>query len=117
MASLRRLTAKKEIEQDIDLDADLSDEEDEMAVLHHGSEATYDIDKRIMVRYGTNVDQKKSLTNYYIKFIGALIVLILIPAEIVLRNKIIEVELLAIESYQGIVRDFGSGAEQFFKWF
>jgi hypothetical protein len=118
MATLRKTTEKSFVEDDeLDSDEEYSEEEFSMAHLHKGNEETYDIDKRIMARYGTNVDQKKSLTNYYIKFIGVLIVLILIPAEIVLRNKIFEVELLAINSYQTIIRELGKGTEDFFKWF
>lgn len=118
MATLRKATNKSFLEDDeFESDEEYSDDEYSMAHLHKGNEETYDIDKRIMARYGTNVDQKKSLTNYYIKFIGVLVVLILIPAEIVLRNKIFEVELLAINSYQTIIRELGSGAEDFFKYF
>lgn len=103
----------------IDFESELSDEEedDNLAALRRENEDSYNIDKRVMVRYGTNVDQKKSLTNYYIKFIGILAALIIIPTEIVVRNKVFESELLAIQSYQKIVEDLGNSAQTFFKWF
>ena len=119
MAALRKATGKTEIDDELlDTDSDFSDEDDDrLAQLRKGNEDTYNIDQRVMVRYGTNVDQKKSLTNYYIKFLGLLVVLILIPAEIVLRNRIFETELLAIQNYQRIIDDLGPGARNFFTWF
>lgn len=94
-----------------------ADSDDQLAALRKDDENTYDINQRVMARYGTNVDQKKSLTNYYIKFLGLLVGLIIIPAEIVLRDQIFNSELSAIKSYQIIVDELGQDAENFFTWF
>lgn len=120
MALLKKQKGTGKIPDDLfDSDSDLSsdDEDDRFAELRKGNEDNYDIDKRVMARYGTNVDQKKSLTNYYIKFAAILAIIILIPTEIVLRNEIFDSELLAIKNYQQIIDNLGADFANFFKWF
>ena len=120
MALLKKATGKQLIDDSLlDSDSDFtdSDDDDKFKQLRKGNEADYDIDKRIMARYGTNVDQKKSLTNYYIKFAIILVILILIPSEIVLRNIIFKTEVLAIRNYQQVIANLGRDVETAFRWF
>lgn len=94
-----------------------SDEDDPLGKLRNDKEEKYNLNQRIMARYGTDVDNKKSLTNYYIKFTGVLIVLILIPTEIVIRNTIFDLELNAIVETQAFIRSGGETFFDFFDWF
>lgn len=57
------------------------------------------------------------MTNYYIKFAGILIALILIPTEIVIRNNVFELELKGIRKFQTFIDDFGHSFQRFFFWF
>lgn len=86
-----------------------SDEDDDrFAALRNVKEGDYNLKQRKMQRYGTKIDtdKKQSMAGYYIKIVGMLIIiLIVIPAEIVLRNSIFESELPAIKSYQQIIGD------------
>lgn len=117
MASLRKnktviRTEDLSLSSDSDFD---SDEDNPFGALHKGDEQNYNLDQRVMARYGTNVQHKKSLTNYYIQIIGFVAVLIFIPSEIVLRNTIFESERSAIKSYQEIINSID--ADTFFKQF
>ena len=61
MALLRRGTEKKpRIEDIFDSDSDISDEEgdDHLSQLRKDNEDKYNLNQRVMVRYGTDVDQK-----------------------------------------------------------
>jgi hypothetical protein len=115
MATIDRLEKNIDAASSSDSDFSSDDEDNPFSALRKGDEEDYDIDKRVLARYGTDVNRKQSLTNYYIKVIGMISVLILIPSEIVLRSTIFEVEISAIKSYQEIISS--TGADNFFKWF
>lgn len=123
MAMLRKATNKnQELSEIIGSDdsfSESSDEDDPLGKLRNDNEDKYNLNQRVMARYGTGVDHKKSLTNYYIKFTGVLIVLILIPTEIVIRNTIFDLELDSIVRVQSRIRGTGDSSTlwDFFDWF
>ncbi len=121
MAMIRKATTKvAELSDDFDAEdsfSESSDEDDPLGKLRNDNEEKYNLNQRVMARYGTDVDNKKSLANYYIKFTGVVIVLVLITTEIVIRNSIFDLELDGIVQMQTFIRELGENTFLFFDWF